>query len=162
LTGGWPSVFFLKIEQDELPFTPDMKEIFVLSIFVPFAMICSCQKQDSTAEQQLTQRKVELDEREKALDEREKALAQREKAATTSRKLPANAQLPSRTPDVAQLKAERDKRIQERLAQRQRRIEELQKTRIPLKIVPRSAEATSPTPSPAVEATSPSPSPTPE
>jgi hypothetical protein len=169
-----------------------MRKIFVLSMLVHFAMICSCQKQDSTAEQQLTQRKVELDEREKALDEREKALAQTEKAATSTRRLPADAQLRSRSLNAAQLKAERDKRIQqlpadvqvqgliadparikaqndekdsriqERLAQRQSRMEELQKTRMPRKIVPRPAEVTSPTLSLVEEATSPSPSPTPE
>ena len=40
-------------------------------MLISFAMICSCQKQDSAAEQ-LAQRKAELDAREKALDEREK------------------------------------------------------------------------------------------
>ena len=40
--------------------------------------------QDSTAEQQLAQRKAELDAREKALDEREKALAKKERATANS------------------------------------------------------------------------------
>jgi len=56
-----------------------MKKTLALSLLIPFALVCSCQKQDSTAEQQLAQRKTELDAREKALDEREKALAEREK-----------------------------------------------------------------------------------
>ena len=42
-----------------------------------FAIICSCQKQDSTAEQELAQRKMELEAREKALDERMNALDER-------------------------------------------------------------------------------------
>jgi len=165
-----------------------MKKFFLLSILVSSAMIWSCQKQDLAAEKQIAQRKAELDEREKALDEREKALEQREKATANARRLPAAAQLRSRSPDAAQVKAERDKRIQqlpgdlhlqgliadpsrmtdekarmqERLAQRQRRLEELQKMRMSRKMAPPAAEVASPTPTPAVEATSPSPSPTPE
>ena len=49
-------------------FTPDMKKIVILSMLISFGMICSCQKQDSAAEQQLAQRKAELDAREQALD----------------------------------------------------------------------------------------------
>ena len=56
-----------------------MKKLFALSMLIPLAMVCSCQKQDAAAEQQLAQRKVELDTREKALDEREKALSERKK-----------------------------------------------------------------------------------
>src|SRR4029077_6844399 len=56
-----------------------MKKTLALSLLIPFALICSCEKQDSTAEQQLAQRKTELDAREKALDDREKAFAEREK-----------------------------------------------------------------------------------
>ena len=125
-------------------------------MLISFAMICSCQKQDLAAEQQLAKRKAELDAREKALDEREKALAERENAATNIRKIPADLQRPVRDP--AQVKAEkekrlqqlppeaqgliadpsrmaagkeeRDRRIQERLAQRQRRLEELQRMRM--------------------------------
>ena len=59
-----------------------MKKFFVASLLIPFALACSCQKHDTTAEQQLVQRKAELDAREKALDERENALADREKLAT--------------------------------------------------------------------------------
>ena len=57
-----------------------MKKIFVLSVLISVAMICSCQKQHASAEQQLAQRKAELDAREKGLDERENALlVEREK-----------------------------------------------------------------------------------
>jgi hypothetical protein len=127
-----------------------MKKLFVLSTLIPLAIISSCQKQDVSAEQQLAQRKVELDARERALDEREKALAEREKAVARTRTLPADLQMralnrdgsaakvvpaPSIPPglvptqDTTQLKTEREKRIQERLAQRQRRLEAAQKMR---------------------------------
>jgi hypothetical protein len=51
-----------------------MKKLLALSMLIPLAMVCSCQKQDAAAEQQLAQRKAELDTREKALDEREKGI----------------------------------------------------------------------------------------
>jgi hypothetical protein len=70
-----------------------MKRLFVLSMLIPLAMVCSCQKQNAAAEQQLAQRKAELDPREKALDEREKALAEREKAVARTAMLPADLQL---------------------------------------------------------------------
>ena len=90
-------------------------------------MICSCQKQDTVAEQQLAQRKVELDtredalvEREKVADEREKALDKREKALTENEKSKANVQTISPDAqsqdvirDAAEAKAERDRRIQQ-------------------------------------------------
>jgi hypothetical protein len=120
-----------------------MKKLFVLSMLIPLAMVCSCQKQDAAAEQQLAQRKGELDTREKALDEREKALAEKEKAIARAAMIPADAQLralkrdgssgvpPSATippglapPDNSQLKASREKRIEELRAIRQRRLEE--------------------------------------
>jgi hypothetical protein len=161
-----------------------MKRLFVLSILISFAMVSSCQKQSSTAEQQLAQRKTDLDAREKALDEREKALAEREKAITTARRLPAAPapQVRPLSPDAAQLKAEREKRIQqlpaevqaqgliadpdkikaerdtriqERMAQRQRRMEELQARRMGHAVARPATEATSPSPSP-------SPTPTPQ
>jgi hypothetical protein len=95
-----------------------MKRIFILSMVIPFAMICSCQKQDSAAEQQLAQRKTELDAREKVLDkrenalvEREKALAEKEKAMTNPRTIPSGIQ--GQTPDPEQAKAERDSRLQQ-------------------------------------------------
>ena len=95
-------------------------------MLIPFAMICSCQKQDSTAEQQLAQRKTELDaredaliekekvaeEREKALDKRENALAENEKAAANAGMIPP-AQSSDTISDPTQTKAERDRKIQE-------------------------------------------------
>lgn len=102
-----------------------MKKIFILSLLICLAMICSCQKQESPAEQQLAQRKVELDareealaERKSALDEREKALAQREKALDEKGKATLKARtiptsVPDQTLDPAQLQAERDRRIQQ-------------------------------------------------
>ncbi len=164
-----------------------MKKFFALSMLISFAMICSCQKQDSAAEQQLAQRKAELDTREKALDEREKALAEREKVRASARTIPSDVQSRAQVRDPAELKAERERRLQqlppelqgliadpsqgrdekdtrmqERLAERQRRMEELERARMAHAVKPFGEEATSPTPSPAIEATSPSPSPTPE
>jgi len=92
---------------------------------ISFAMICSCQKQNSAAEQQLAQRKTELDARETALDEREKALVEREnalverekalagkeKAMTNPRTIPSGIQ--GQTPEPSQGNAERDRRIQQ-------------------------------------------------
>src|SRR5262245_35018866 len=104
-----------------------MKKIFVLSMLTSFAMICSCQKQDSTAEQQLAQRKAELEAREKALDERE--LAEKEKAPASTRTIllptiSADAQSRAEPPgqpnnpeqpeiDPAQVRSERDRRLQQ-------------------------------------------------
>jgi myosin heavy subunit len=97
-----------------------MKKMFVLSMLISLAMICSCQKQDSTVEAQLAQRKVELDSREQALDEREKALEQREeavadreKAITKFRAIPSDLQSRKPVVDPEQAKAERDRRIQQ-------------------------------------------------
>ena len=93
-----------------------MKKILLLSTLVSFAMICSCQKQDSTAEAQLAQRKTELDAREEALIQREKAVEAREKAVAEREKAIANirAVQPQRQPpDAAQAEAERQKRIQQ-------------------------------------------------
>jgi hypothetical protein len=86
-----------------------MKRIFVLSTFICFAMICSCQKQDSAADAQLAQRRAELDAREKAIDEREKALVEREKAVANSRIIQPRQQ--ARNP--AEVEAEREKRLQQ-------------------------------------------------
>ncbi len=102
-----------------------MKKIFILPMVISFAMICSCQKQDSTAEQQLAQRKTELDaredalierekvadDREKALDKREKAFGERETATLNDRTIPTDGQ--SQISDPAQDKAERDRTIQQ-------------------------------------------------
>src|SRR5215470_2025628 len=107
-----------------------MKKIFVLSLLVPFALVCSCQKRDATAEQQLTQRKAELDAREKALDEREKGLAEGEKVAAkpevsaVPRITPAEPQrtippdLKGLIADPSQARSDRQERMQERLAER--------------------------------------------
>ena len=75
-----------------------MKKTLLLSFLISIALVCSCQKQDSTAEQQLAQRKTELDAREKALDEREKALAQQEKLVARRRPAP----MPRPAPAVPQ------------------------------------------------------------
>ena len=146
-----------------------MKKTFVLSLLIPFALVCSCQKQDSTAEQQLAQRKTELDAREKALEEKEKTLAGREKLVVKPRIAPVtriSPAEPQRTvppeltgllADPSQLRSEREQRMQERLAERQQKMEELQKMRA-ARALPRR-----PTTVPATEqAASPSPSPTPE
>jgi chromosome segregation ATPase len=90
-----------------------MKRIFVLSTFIWFATICACQKQDSAAEAQLAQRKAELDTREKALDEREKALNEREKAITRFRAIPSDLQSRRPAVDPEQVRAAREKRIQQ-------------------------------------------------
>jgi hypothetical protein len=117
LTSRWPSVCFFQITEDQLGFTPDMKKIFIPSMLIAFAMICSCQKQDSAAETQLAQRKAELDARQNASDEREKELALREtvlnergRPLAPKEKAIANART---IPDAAQLKAERDMLIQQ-------------------------------------------------
>src|SRR3954469_5346957 len=92
----------LFITTTELWFAPDMKRLFMLSMFICFAMICACQKQESAAEAQLAQRKAELDAREKALDEREKAVA-------NGGIVPSRQQ--ARNP--ADVEAEREKRLQQ-------------------------------------------------
>jgi len=148
-----------------------MKKTFVLSLMIPFALVCSCQKQDSTTEQQLAQRKTELDAREKALDDKEKALEQRERLVvkprvpSVPRIAPAPGE-PQRTvppelkglvADPSQLRAEREQRMQQRLAERRRMLEEVQRRRA-LALPPNQATA-----APSMEeAASPSPSPTPE
>jgi len=176
LTSRWLSVFFVRIAEDQLQFTPDMKKLFTLSMLISFAMICSCQKQDSAAEQQLAQRKAELDAREKALDEREKAITNiRRIPADVQRRAPAVVQRP--TPDASRLKAERDRRmqqlppevqrlipdqsqvqaveaeraeknrrLQERLAEKKHSLEELQRTEPSGAAAPPGAEATVTTP----------------
>jgi len=102
-----------------------MKKILVLSMLVSFVMICSCQKKDSAAEQQLAQRKVELDAREEALDERMnalnervnaldervKALAEKERATANARTNPTDTQ--GQSPNPAQVQAERDSLVQQ-------------------------------------------------
>jgi hypothetical protein len=90
-----------------------MKRLFVVSVLTVFAMICACQKQDPATEAQLAKRKAELDIREKALDEREKALGDWEKAITKFRVIPSELQARKPALDPEQVKAEREKRIQQ-------------------------------------------------
>jgi hypothetical protein len=122
-----------------------MKKTLALSLLIPFALVCSCEKQDSTAEQQLAQRKTELDAREKALDEREKALAERQKRVVKPRIAPV-----PRTPPAASQRA-----IAPDLQDLMDKMEELQKRRGAL----RRSQATVPA---TEQASSPSSSPTPE
>jgi len=143
-----------------------MKKTLAVPLLIAFALVCSCQKQDSTAEQQLAQRKTELDAREKALDEREKALAERQKpvvkpriapvprTAPAPRQRPVPADRQGRMANPSQLSTEREQRMQERLAERRRRMEEVQ--RIPPLL---RSQATAPA---TEQAGSPSPSATPE
>src|SRR6478752_1511413 len=90
-----------------------MERRVLFSTFIFFAMICACQKQDSTTEAQLTQRKAELDTREQALAEREKALAGKEKMIARFRAIPSDLQARKPAVDPEQVKAEREKRIQQ-------------------------------------------------
>jgi hypothetical protein len=113
-----------------------MKKIFILPMVISFAMICSCQKQDAVAEQQLAQRTVELDTREealierlnalddkvKALDERVNALAANEKSRANIQMIPPDAQSQDVVRDAAEAEAERDRRIQQFRADIQARI----------------------------------------
>ena len=105
-------------------------------MLISVAMICSCQKQDSAAEQQLAQRKTELDAREtalierlnaldekvNALDKRLNAFAENEKSKANVQTIPPDAQSQGVIRDEAQTKAERDRRIQEFRAEIRARI----------------------------------------
>ena len=100
-------------------------------MLIPFAMICSCQKQDSAAEPQLAQRKTEvdardtalierlnaLDEKVNALDKKVKALVEREQttfnAGTTAPGVEGHTGVQGQTPDPAEVTAERDRAIQQ-------------------------------------------------
>ena len=123
-----------------------MEKTFVLILLIPFALVCSCQKQDSTAEQQLAQRKTELDAREKALDEREKALAERQTLVAKPRVVP----VPRTAP------AESQRTVPPDLQGLMGKMEELQRRRVP---AVRRNQATAPA---TEQAASPNPSPTPE
>ena len=101
-----------------------MKKFWVLSLIISFAM-CSCQKQDSAAEQQPAQRKAEVDTRETALierldalDEKVNALDKRVKALAEKKQTTLNTGttatgVQGQTPDPAQVTAERDRAIQQ-------------------------------------------------
>jgi len=133
-----------------------MKRTFALSLLIPFALVCSCEKRDSIAEQQLAQRKQELDAREKALEEKEKAWAERQKFVARPRPVPVPRPRPAeprRTippefqgliPDSSQMRTEREQRMQERLAERQRKVEEVKRMRG----LTEQADSPSPSPSP--------------
>jgi chromosome segregation ATPase len=111
-----------------------MKNFWILSVIISFATICSCQKQDSAAEQQLAQQKAKLDAREKALDERVNgldervnvlngrvnALAEKQKALANVRTNPTESQ--TQISDPAQVQAERDAAIQQFSAEIRARI----------------------------------------
>ena len=102
-----------------------MKKMFLFAMLIAFAMICSCQKQDSAAEQQLPQRKTEpdaretalierlnaLDEKVKALDKKVKTLFEKEQATLNAGTTATGVQ--GQTPDPAQVAAERDRAIQQ-------------------------------------------------
>ena len=121
-------------------------------MFVSLVMVCSCQKQDSAAEQQLARRKTELDAREQALDEREKALAEREKLVVKPRVAP----VPRIAPVPRTAPAEPQQTVPADFQSLVGKLEELQKRRVPAS---RRSQATVPA---TEQAASPSPSPTPE
>src|SRR5207249_2372789 len=107
----------------KITFAADMKKMSVLSMLISFAMICSCQKQDSAPEQQLAQRKTEpearetalierlnaLDEKVNALDKKVRALFEKEQAPLNAAPTATAVQGP--TPDPAQVTAERARAI---------------------------------------------------
>ena len=102
-----------------------MTRIFVLSVLTSVAMICACQKKDSAAEEQLTQRKTEPSGREEALaerlnsleekvnrlDQRVNQLAENETATMNARTSRADVQ--GQTSDPAQIPAEKERMIQQ-------------------------------------------------
>jgi hypothetical protein len=122
-----------------------MKKLFALSTFISLAIICSCQKQDSAAEQQLAQRKTELDAREKALEEREKALAERTKVVARPRVAP----VPRPAPAVPQ------RTVPPELQDLMGKMQEIQRSRGAPRgnqaTVPATEQAASPIPSPTAE-----------
>jgi hypothetical protein len=145
------------------------KKALVLSLLIAFALLCSCQKIDSTAEQQFAQWKTKLAAWQKAMDESEKALAKREKLVAKprvpsvpriARRASADGFLVSQRASLQiprQVRAEPVQRMQEHLAERQRKMEEIQRVRA-ARALPRN-QATAPA---TEQAASPSPSPTPE
>ena len=152
-----------------------MKKKLIVSMLISSAMICSCQKQDSTAEAQLAQRKAELDAREKAVAEREKAVTAREKATARGRIIPSDAQSQGRVIDPEQAKAERDRRIQQlppefralipdraRIEAERARTTQDQPIQTQPDVKTSGALAAPDAKSPEAKATSPSPSPTPQ
>jgi DNA repair exonuclease SbcCD ATPase subunit len=172
-------------------------------LLICLPIICSCQKQDSTTEQELAKQKTELDAREdaldekinaldgklKALDERVRALADNQKAmasgaanltgvqggtpdpaqeqAERERIQQFSAQMRARMADPTRLKAEKaekERRSQERRAQTQPSLEQLQsqkqhKLKMYSGAVFPAPETNQPTPSSTVESTAPNPYP---
>ena len=120
-----PLTFHFVHQIRQYPVSSDMKKFFSLPMFISFAMICSCQKQDSAAEQQLAQRKVELDAREdalnerlNALDEKVNALDQKVKELSAKERVTLNSgatatAVEGQTPDPAQVTAERERIVQQ-------------------------------------------------
>jgi len=123
------SAFLATIVQS-ITFAVDMKKMFILSMLISFAMICSCQKQDSVAEPQVAQRKTEvdardtalierlnaLDEKVDALDRKVKALSEKQttfNAGTTATGVEGHTAAQGQTPDPAEVTAERDRAIQQ-------------------------------------------------
>jgi hypothetical protein len=150
-----------------------MKKLFVLPALIVFVAVSSCQKNDSTIDQQLAERKAQLDTREKALDAREKALDAGERVTTDARAAAglqavppdAQAELKRLIPDAAHVKAERQRRLQDRIAQRQRKLEEIQQSRVPGAVGASAGTATAGASAGTASGTediSPSPSPTPQ
>jgi len=104
---------------------PDMKKSLILSALISLAMLCSCGKQDSTAEEQLAKRKAELDATQKTLNERMDALdervnvldgrvnvlIERDQTAANTRTIPTQVQ--SSTPSPAQLQTETENASQQ-------------------------------------------------
>ena len=115
----------------KITFAADMKKMSVLSMLISFALICSCQKQDSAPEQQLAERKTEpearetaltplierldaLDEKVNALDKKVKALFEKEQATLNAGTTGTTATgVQGQTPDPAEVIAERDRAIQQ-------------------------------------------------
>jgi hypothetical protein len=141
LTNSWPSIFFSQLRKLVTDLLLIMKKFLILSMLICFTMICSCQKQDSAAEQELAQRKTELDAREKALDEkvnvldermnalseRVNSLSEKQKAMANAGTIPTDTQ--GQTPDPAQVQAERDRTVQQFSAEMRALIPEDSKTK---------------------------------
>ena len=103
-------------------------------MFISVTMICSCGKQDSSAEQQLALRKAELDAREhsldervnelnervNALDDRVNALADAEKERMNARAVPPGVQ-----GQISDVKDETDPTIQQPAVDEQSRVPDL-------------------------------------
>jgi len=159
-----------------------MKRMFILPLLISFGVMCACEKQDSGTEAQLAQRRAELDTREKALNDREKTLGEWEKAIMKSRAISPDFQARRPAVDPEQMKAERERRMQQlppelqalirdrslldprtekapatqdRTAELQRRLEEARKKKM-------NAIASPNAETPYTQTTSPAPSPTPE